>query len=404
MGVLRAKKICWRQMSVLVRRFSFPLPRLFGSVINVERQTISQRGYFTRKAFNTRSSVFVNRVQYCSSEARDLSDVDTRLVRYERGLELLDQAQDLLKSEKFPQAEQQYSACISTFSAHLEYKYPNENVQTMMQKRADLLVEPTVGLAFAQHCLGKLEEARENYKQAFEWMKVNPELEPLYARNLLNYAELLCHMEKPVTATEVCEESLPLIEKHYGKRELYASGLSNMAVYLGIQQHFARAITYAKEALDLFSKELGKNNPYTDGALQVYLRLLRDNDQEKEADEILEAWSATRKQADLPPPDQLSQDLAKSLEETLKPFANKKPFDPKGTFTTPEILQEQQKQFSAQYDKADFSQPGFSDTIQQEISDLYNFIQSRNSHQTANGETNYEIASIDLNNYFEKDK
>jgi len=328
--------------------------------------------------------------------------IASNLLRYEKGLELLKEADTHLMEENYPRAESLYALCISTFTSFLEFKYQNIEDEEMIHHRSKLLLDPTIGLAFALHCNGKLLEAQQAYEEAFEWMKDDPKQQEAYGRNLLNYAELLCHLEKPVSAIESCNEALKIIEKQNGKGELYASGLSNLSIYLGIQKKFSEAIPIAKEAVELFSKAIGRNNGYTDGALEVYLRLLRDNGQNDLADSVAQEWTEIRKQAELPHPGKLAEDVQEQLTESLKSFTQKKPFDPSGAFTTPEILEEEKRQFTENIEKSGIVTPDFMKSIEAEIAGLYDLIGKNPTELDENTKIEKQIASIDLGKYYKE--
>merc|ERR1712110_1092227 len=304
------------------------------------------------------------------------------LARYERALEMQQQAETFMREDNFDMASSLYSSCLGTLTAYLEFKYADAEPSVLNVQKAEMLTDPMVGLAFAQQCLGRLEEAEQSYVDAMEMMKTKGVTfdHDKHARCVLNYAELLCQKEKPLAAIDLIQSTMDKLPNK--KSEIYASAMCNISIYYAILKRYEDALPHAKQGYELFCKALGKNNPYTESALQGYMRILRDNGKEEEADRLHEQWQSERRESELPSQEVMEQEISGQLSESLKHLSQKKTFDPQGLIVPPEVLEEQKKIFSQKYANADFGDQEFIDAIEPELKNLYDLVgKSKDFHR-----------------------
>ena len=277
-----------------------------------------------------------------------------------------------MREDNFDMAVSTYSSCIGIFNAFLEFKYGESETSVMDQQRGELLTDPTIGLAFAQQCLGRLEEAEETYKDVIELMKHSKADNEKYVRCIINYAELLCQSEKPLLAIDNIKEAIEKLDNK--KTDLHASALSNLAIYYAVLKRYDDALPYAKEGYEMFCKILGKNNAYTENALKAYVRVLTEAGREDEAKELQESWEKSRRESELPSSKEMEQKITAKVEESLSHFSKKKTFDPEGLIVPPEVLEQQKKVFEGTFEDVDFDDPNFIEKIAPELKTLYEFL------------------------------
>ena len=295
----------------------------------------------------------------------------TNIIRYEQAFALQQKGDNYMKEDNYEKAAEAYESCIGSFNTYIEFKYGDEDNQTVVYQRAQILLEPLVGQAFALQCLGQGEAAEDSYTQVFELMEVNYPGDEFYVRCSLNYSELLCYLEKPLKAIEnILSARKKLSNKN---NELYASSCTNLATYYAILKRLETALPHAKEGYEIFSKKFGNLNPYTESSFQCYIRILEELGKTEEVEALKTAWDKSRESKKLPKSDTMHKEIGEKLSNALSKGAPE-------VKSPEEFLEEQKKNLAknkgsnVDMENPNFSDPEFITAIAPELKTMYEIL------------------------------
>lgn len=295
-----------------------------------------------------------------------------KLELYERAIEIQQEGQKFLREEKFDLAIESFFSSLSGFSDFIDYKYASneENSEVDVQKQTiEMKLDPLVGLAFAQQCIGRIEESKQTYTQIFDLIKDLDEYNDTYIRCLINYSELLGLYGEPSLAIEQINNNV--LKKLDKNSELYASSICNLSVYYAISKNFEKALEFSKLGYELFSKCLGINNPYTERALLSYVRLLNDQGSKEQATQLYDDWNSKKTVSEFSSnSDIFDREVSDDLKASLNHFSHKNTFDPDGFIVPANVLENQRDLFAKECNREGFGNSELIDQIQPEIDNL----------------------------------
>lgn len=243
------------------------------------------------------------------------------------------------------------------FLGRQEYAKASERLRTvvsLMDGIGDAAVRPLLGLAFARHCEGKLDEAEASYRRAISLLEEEggKETAATIATAKTNLADLLSHKEDVAGAEVVAREALPLVEEAHGEGELLAALLQNLSTYLAVQNRFDEALPFAERALSLFEEHLGRHNPYTQGTLRTLLRLHLDRGDQAAHDGLKARWTDADT-SDLAEAREATAKVGEKMLESVSSILNleeaKKSLDPSGAMVPPPLVQKELEAFKQRW-------------------------------------------------------
>jgi tetratricopeptide (TPR) repeat protein len=312
-----------------------------------------QKGLGNRSSVQNKT-VFCNNVNFTQKGVRCLA---TKSLDAKKAAELNDEAERLIATDRFVEAEIALLGALQKYKPHAEG--PEDSFLARLKSN----------LAFTYLSGQQYEEARKLFEESLPIMKKHMDNSKEYGMALLNYAESLANLKLLPQAEQTTKDAIKVFRTQMRRDELLAGALSNLSGYLCVQKKFEDARPPALEAMEIFRRELGKVNSYTKNAFANYCTILKELKRDQEIKDLEADWDI---EADTALNEHFSGAEKSFMEKSFGTVGPRKGAEPVGIVKDPKFYKDEMKSFLEGWQKSGrkADDPAYLDVLEQEAAAL----------------------------------